>query len=132
MSLYVDTSALLKRYVKEADTAEAVALLGADPLLVTARHTEVELRRNLARLVEPGQLGAVRARALADLAAMAVVALDDVTCQAAAEIGEQTGAHTLDALHLAAARRAGVDALCTFDGRQAQAARTLGLHVVGV
>ncbi len=132
MSLYVDTSALLKRYVKEADTAEAVALLGADPLLVTARHTEVELRRNLARLVEPGQLAAVRARALADLAAMAVVALDDVTCQAAAEIGEQTGARTLDALHLAAARRAGVDALCTFDGRQAQAARALGLHVVGV
>lgn len=131
MSLYVDTSALLKRYVDEPDGPEAVALLGSDPLLVTARHTEVELRRNLTRLIEPGRLAAVRARALADLAVLAMVALDDTTCAAAAEIGEQTGARTLDALHLAAARRAGVDALCTFDGRQAQAARALGLRVVG-
>lgn len=40
-------------------------------------------------------------------------------------------ARTLDALHLAAAQRAGVASLLTFDLRQAQAARNLGLTVVG-
>ena len=43
-----------------------------------------------------------------------------------------TGARTLDALHLAAARRLGGAAVpfVTFDVRQAQAARTLGLAVL--
>jgi predicted nucleic acid-binding protein len=51
----------------------------------------------------------------------------------AAAIAESTGARTLDALHLAAARRAGgpVVAFLTFDVRQAQAARALGFTVVG-
>ncbi len=44
-----------------------------------------------------------------------------------------TGARTLDALHLAAARRVGGTQLAfvTFDIRQAQTARALGFAVVG-
>jgi predicted nucleic acid-binding protein len=44
-----------------------------------------------------------------------------------------TGVRTLDALHLAAAQRVGGAAVpfLTFDVRQAQAARGLGLTVVG-
>jgi predicted nucleic acid-binding protein len=42
-----------------------------------------------------------------------------------------TGARTLDALHLAAAQRiGGAVPFVTFDVRQAQAARTLGLVVL--
>ena len=42
-------------------------------------------------------------------------------------------ADVLDALHIAAARRAGDrTVLLTFDIRQAQAARTTGLTVIGV
>lgn len=51
----------------------------------------------------------------------------------AARRAELTGAHTLDALHLAVARRVGggaAVALVTFDVRQAQAAPTLGLTVL--
>ena len=36
-----------------------------------------------------------------------VVALDDMVCRRAAELGIVTGARSLDALHLAAAERAG-------------------------
>ena len=43
MSLYVDSSALLKRYVDEPDSDAAETLLGSDPSLVTARHTIVEV-----------------------------------------------------------------------------------------
>lgn len=51
MTLYVDSSALLKRYVDESDSEVAVELLDADDQLVTGRHTVVEIRRNLARLL---------------------------------------------------------------------------------
>lgn len=51
----------------------------------------------------------------------------------AASIAEQTGVRSLDALHLGAAQRVGRQAITflTFDLRQAQAARNLGLTVVG-
>ncbi len=40
MTLYVDSSALLKRYVDERDSAFAEQAMGDDPVLVTSRITE--------------------------------------------------------------------------------------------
>ena len=134
MSLYVDSSALLKRYVDEPDSGTADALLRSDTSLLTARHTIVEVRRNLARLLEGRALATARAAFADDLEAISVVDLDETTCEGAAAIAEVTGVRTLDALHLAAAQRVGGPAVpfLTFDVRQAQAARALGLTVVGV
>lgn len=132
MSLYVDSSALLKRYVEEADSDVANALLRADPALLTARHTIVEVRRNLARLLSGRGLATARAAFADDLPSVSIIELDEATCDQAASIAETTGLRTLDALHLAAAQRVsepGVGFL-TFDLRQAQAARALGLTVV--
>ncbi|MYK73289.1 MAG: type II toxin-antitoxin system VapC family toxin [Acidimicrobiaceae bacterium] len=56
MTLYVDTSALLKRYIAERDSDVADELMATDPVLVTSRLTEVELRRNLARLLDGDDL----------------------------------------------------------------------------
>jgi len=132
VSLYVDSSALLKRYVDEPDSGAANAILASDPSLLTARHTIVEVRRNLARLLEERDATAAKAAFLEDIAAFGIVELDRVTCETAADIAEMTGARTLDALHLAAAHRLGGAAVpfVTFDVRQAQAARTLGLSVL--
>jgi predicted nucleic acid-binding protein len=132
VSTYVDSSAILKRYVEEADSPAADTLLRADSELLTARHTIVEVRRNLARLLSGGALTAARRAFAADLASISIIELDEATCESAATIGETTGVRTLDALHLAAAQRVaapGVSFL-TFDLRQAQAARALGLTVV--
>lgn len=133
MSLYVDSSALLKRYVDEPDSESADALLGSDPSLVTARHTIVEVRRNLARLLSEPDAAAARRAFADDLPAFALVELDEATCEGAAAIAEVTGVRTLHALHLSAAQRIGGPAVpfLTFDVRQAQAARTLGLTVLG-
>jgi uncharacterized protein len=133
VSLYVDSSALLKRYVEEPDSETAESLLRSDPLLLTARHTVVEVRRNLARLLEEREAAAARAVFLEDLGVLSIVELDEVTCEMAAAISELTGVRTRDALHLAAAQRIGGPAVpfLTFDVRQAQAARGLGLTVVG-
>ena len=51
MTLYVDSSAFLKRYVDEPESDACEALLLADPSWVTGRLTLVEVRRNLARLL---------------------------------------------------------------------------------
>jgi predicted nucleic acid-binding protein len=132
VTLYVDSSALLKRYVDEPDSDRAVELLGSDDELVTGRHTWVEVRRNLARLLGPTGAATARAALHDDAAAFAVVELDAATCELAATIAEQTGVRTLDALHLGAARRLGTAlSFVTFDVRQAQAARALGFAVVG-
>jgi predicted nucleic acid-binding protein len=106
VTLYVDSSALLKRYVDEHDSAVAVELMDTDPVLVTSRITEIEVRRNL-------------------------VGLDATTCNEAAAIAERTGCRSLDALHLGSAVRAGASVL-TFDVRRAQAGRAIGLDVIGV
>ncbi len=133
MTLYVDTSALMKRYVQEHDSEVAVQLMSSDPVLVTSRLTVVELRRNLARLLRGNDLVSARRRAQADLDALALVSLDAVTCNEAARIAEQTLCRSLDALHVAAALRTGASTtMLTFDIRQAQAARSTGLSVIGV
>lgn len=133
MTLYVDTSALLKRYVDERDSDVAEQLMGTDPVLVTSHLTEVELRRNLARLLHGEDLLGARRQVQDDLDAFALVSLGATTCSEAARIAEQTLCRSLDALHVAAARRAGErTVLLTFDIRQAQAARAAGLAVIGV
>lgn len=132
MSTYVDTSALLKRYVEEADSPAADALLRGDPELLTARHTIVEVRRNLSRLLSGRDLAAARTAFSRDLRSFSIIELDEATCDSAAAIAETTGVRTLDALHLAAAQRISAPGVSfvTFDLRQAQAARALGLTVV--
>lgn len=133
MSLYLDSSALLKRYVEEPDSETVGSLLRSDPSLLTARHTIVEVRRNVPRLLEDREAAAARSAFMQDLGVLSIVELDEVTCEMAAVIAELTGARTLDALHLATAQRVGGAAVpfLTFDLRQAQAARGLGFTVLG-
>ena len=134
MTTYVDTSALLKRYVDEDGSDVADAWLRADPVLVTSWITLVEVRRNLARLLDGNALADARRQFAADVDAVAMMAVDEPLSRAAAEIGEVLGVRSLDAVHLASAQRLQVAALTflTFDLRQAQAARSLGFTVVGV
>lgn len=100
---------------------------------MTARHTAVEVRRNLARELQGAAPRAARRQFDRDWGAVAVVELTGDVFEAAAQIAEVTGARTLDALLLGAAREAGGGALpfVTFDLRQAPVARSLGWTVLG-
>lgn len=132
MTLYVDSSALLKRYVDEHDSDLADELMRSDPVLVTSRLTEVEVRRNLTRLLAGDELDRQRRTFSADLDAFAIVGLDATTMGTAARIAEQTLCRSLDSIHLGAALRAGAaTTLLTFDTRQASAARQVGIAVIG-
>jgi predicted nucleic acid-binding protein len=133
MVAYVDTSALLKRYVTEPDSQIAERLLGSDPVLASSWITAVEVRRNLARLLGDGTLATVRRRAERDFDHMALVTFDGSVATLACEIAERYGVRSLDAVHLASAKRLMIDdlAFITFDLRQAETARQLGLRVLG-
>ncbi len=132
MTLYVDSSALMKRYLSEQDSEVAERFIAGDQRRATCHITEVEIRRNLARLLKGEDLIGARRQFQSDLNYFAIINIDSVTCGRAASIAEQTQCRSLDALHVAAALLVGKSTtFLTFDIRQAQAARSVGLEVVG-
>lgn len=134
MTLYVDSSALAKRYVDEADSDHAEALLLSDASWVTANHTYVEVCLALHRRLGQEEGRIARAGFERDWRRILVVALDEAVCRRAAAFGTLTGSRTLDALHLGAAERAGARSvpIVTFDLRLAQSARSVGFTVLGI
>lgn len=133
MTVYVDSSALIKRYVAEEGSDLADALLLADTEWVTGYHTLVEVTLAIHRRVGDVERGIAAAAFERDWDRTFVVALDDTVCRRAAELGVATGARSLDALHLASADRAGGRSIpiVTFDVRLGLAARALGFSVIG-
>ena len=130
--LYVESSALIKRYVAEPDSDIAQELMASEPALATSRLTEIEVRRNLARLLTGAQLSQKRREFRLDLDSLEIVELGAAVFDDAILIAEETLCRSLDSLHLAAARQLGESTtVLTFDRRQARAARAIGLVVVG-
>ena len=133
MTAYVDSSALLKRYLIEPDSKLGQSLLDEDVDLVTSRITIVEVRRALGLLASAVERVLTRANFAHDLESISIVEVDALVCADAASIAEETGLRSLDSIHVASARRiSDVDiTFITFDVRQAAVARSLGLTVVG-
>lgn len=133
MSLYLDSSALLKRYIDEADSATFNALIESDESWLTSRITWVEVWRNLGRRLDRQASQDPRTAFRADWERFAVIEVDETLCRQASTLADLTGARTLDAIHLAAMHRAGPNgiSLVTADLRQAQAARSQGWTVLG-
>lgn len=131
MSVYVDSSALLKVYLDEPETRVASSLLEGKRW-ITGRHTLVEVRRNLNRLLDNAPLDSARVRFASDWEELDAVTLGARATELAASFAELTGLRTLDALHLGAAELAGGGDLpfVTFDRRLAGAARALGWEVL--
>lgn len=133
MTLYVDSSALIKRYVAEDDSEAAESVLLADTEWVTGRHTFVEVMLAIHRRLGDSERTVASAAFDRDWERTFVVALDETVCRRAAELGIAAGARSLDALHLAAAERAGGRSIpiITFDVRLGHTARSLGFGVIG-
>jgi predicted nucleic acid-binding protein len=133
LTIYVDSSALLKRYLNERDADRFEEILRADPAWTCARHTSIEVRRTLMRHLAEPHLAIARSNFETDWGHVEVVELDRSVCNIAIEMAEMTQARTLDSLHLAAAHQVGGGAMpfVTADLRQARAARSLGWMVLG-
>jgi predicted nucleic acid-binding protein len=134
--IYVDTSALVKRYLQEpgSDTFDAFFLDRA-PLGIS-RLTVIEMRCALARrrratLVSPELESQVLEAFRLDMQDGALIVEsfgeDDMTL--AYHLMDEVGnvpLRTLDALHLAVARRSAATEFATADKNQAEAANRLG------
>ena len=131
MTLYVESSALLKLYLDEPESDAAAELLSGERW-TSARHTLVEVRRNLARTLHGEALAVARERFAVDWERVDVVELDERTCELAAELAEGTSLRSLGAMHLGAATSLDVDIpFATFDRRLGATARSLGWTVLG-
>lgn len=123
---YVDSSALAKLLIVEADLPALTRWYVEVDRAVTSRVGIVETRRAVARR------GGVLDTAAVDkaLATIEIVELDRQIAERAASIGP-VPLRTLDAIHVATALQVGwIDAFVTYDDRLADAARAAGLRVV--
>ena len=130
-TVYIDTSALLKRVVSEPQSVAVIDALRAHvdrgDLVTSSSLAWVELARALrrARTVTP-HLDPELALAHA-VSGVAELPLDDAVLIAARRVGHLL--RTLDALHLASALVIGADTVMTFDSRLATAVAEEGLGV---
>ena len=134
--IYVDTSALVKRYISEAGSDAFDAFFLAQAPLAISRLTIVEMRCALARrrrnqqispTLETQVLEAFRLDVQDGALAISPFLEDDLTLayHLMDEVAELP-LRTLDALHLAVARRHSIPAFSTADKKQAEAAQQLG------
>ncbi|WP_336853526.1 type II toxin-antitoxin system VapC family toxin [Sinomonas albida] len=121
---YLDTSAALKLLVEEAESAALAAAIDTEePDLVACFLLETELRRTVHR-----DTGISQSDVSSFLDGVGLYELPVSLFQEAGLLGGRN-LRSLDALHLAAAIRIGVEQVVTYDLRMADAARDLGLSV---
>lgn len=141
--IYADPSALLKLYLKEPQSRAMTAWRAkiAGPLLVT-HHGRVELINGIGLATHRGIITETTSEA-------ALAALDDdftqgryiqadllwrATLKRAGELSREhtstLGCRSLDVLHVASAAELGLRYFVTFDLRQQQLARAVGLKVI--
>lgn len=131
MTLFLDTSALVKRYVAELETDRVLTLMETDHEWCASALCYSEIRVTLCHLGFDEETLSLLADALeSDWDRFFVVPVDELCLAHAIEIGCGHRVRTLDAIHLAAASRLPrPTTFATFDSRQAQAARALKLEV---
>lgn len=137
MTLYLDTSVIVKLYIREDDSdAVAAAVADADmvatSLLAYPEACAAFERRRRDKSVKPSALKAARQAFESDWPSWIAVGIDDDLARQSARLAEQHGLRAADAIHLASFERILATAedddvrfLCA-DDRLSKAARRLG------
>lgn len=138
---YFDTSVLVKRYVREPDSAKAAVLIKRHAVLSSAI-APLETISGLSRRRSEGDVrardfAAILTRLRLDRALWTTVEIDADVRGKAEELLERHAVRTLDAIHLASAIVFAINArrsipFITADLRQREAARAEGLNVLWV
>lgn len=137
---YWDTSALVKLYLREPDSAQFEALASAANRVVTcgfARHEArtVFRRRESERAIAPGEADTLYQLLIGDIASGNIVSIPEsagveatlaLVLETCLTQSPPVFIRTLDAWHLASARVAGETEFVTADLRQRVAARVMG------
>ena len=136
MTLYCDTSSLVKLYVFEPGSDDVRALVAEATVVASSAIAYPEVRATLARLrrerlLTPAAFAQVKRQFDADWPSIASVGLDPSQIRRAGDLAERHGLRALDGIHLAAfvsiLERAGDDdvGFSSFDDRLVKAAKKL-------
>jgi uncharacterized protein len=122
VTVYIDTSALLKALVEEPHSDDLVDYV-QDDLLLSSGLVVTEMHRAAERL----GVDHTDVRAILD-----GIDLLDVTPAVLGRAGllPQPALRSLDAIHIASALAGGAEEFLTYDDRQAAGARAVGLRVI--
>lgn len=132
MTLAVDPSALIKRYLREPGRDLVLDAMGRDPVWCASAMARTEAMVALHRVA----MGRHQQRQLwaalrDDWDAFVVVPVDEQCLARAVEIGAAYGVRSVDSVHLAAADRLPRPVrYLTFDRQQIPAAASIGLEVI--
>ena len=132
MTLFLDTSALVRRYVQGPGRELVLDAMAADPVWCASALCRAEALLALHRLaVTPSQHARLWGHLRDAWDPSVVVPVDDRCLAHAVELGATYGLRTVDAVHLAAADRLPRPlTYVTYDGRQIPAAAALGFEVL--
>jgi len=132
MTLFVDTSALVRRYVAEPGRDLVVEAMADDATWVASALARTETMVALHQLAAgPRQHNRLWSSFRDDWDAFAVIPVDDRCLGRAVELGSSFSMRIVDAIHLAAADRLPRPArYLTFDRHQIPAAAALGFEVI--
>jgi len=133
-SLYVESSALLKRYVYETESDECQSILDAHAHWLTSRITITEVLINLRKRLSQSEFAIASRLFQTDITVFDIVEFDAEISLQASEVAGGNNLPTLDSIHLASALRAKSTRITflTYDKRLAAAAKKNGLRVLGI
>lgn len=124
-ALYLDSSAIVKLVRREPETAALTELLIARSRLVTSALSAVEVMRAAHRVGDGAPVVAATA-----LSRLARIPISMTIIERAGALLPNAALRSLDAIHLSSALLIpDLEALVTYDNRQADAAAQLGLQV---
>jgi hypothetical protein len=137
MRVFFDSSALVKRYLTEAGTAEVLAWCDEASELALSVIAIPELISAFRRLAREGRLteaqyAQVKRDLRADLADALLCDTSAQVVQRAIDALEAAALRGMDAVHIGAALVSGADVFVSADARQSAAATRFGLRVATV
>ena len=132
MTLFLDTTAVLRRYIRAPGRDLVVDTMAHEPAWCASALARTEVLLALQQMAgHPRQRDGLWRTARDDWDAFWVVPTDERCLSRAAEVGSAYGLRTVDAIHLAAADRLPRPLrYLTFDRRQIPAATGLGFEVI--
>jgi predicted nucleic acid-binding protein len=132
VTLYVDSSALVRRYLRDRHSGVVAEAMASDDAWCASALARTEAQLALHRAAVSGRQQSELWRELRDeWDAFWVVPMDDRCMARAVEIGATYGVRIVDAVHLAAADRLpGPVRYLTFERQQIPAADGLGFEVI--
>jgi len=138
MSLYLDTSCLLKLLLVEPESASVRELVVAEPEVVVSALAQLEAAQALLAMRLGGEISRAQQvrlqRVLGQILETPPFVLLPFPADTIALAGKQAASgvycRTLDRLHLAVMESAGLRRLLTNDATQAAAAKALGFAVI--